>query len=331
MTKKFFEVLLSINATITPKDGFTVCDVGALGGIHPLFSPIQNASTLIAFEPNTESNNHFGSKENWKNTIFSEKGLWSNEDKIPLYDVSAPTNTSVFKPNNEIVTRYKMEEKWTVLGENIIEVMALDEFCRLEKIQIDFLKLDTQGSEFEILLGSKEQLENNITGVITEVSFFEIYKEQKLFHSICRELENRGFSFYGFDTTFFRSSGAIDRRKLFSKERMMYADAIFIKDPFENTKMSKNEIFKSSVFLFLAGYIDAGIEFLSKFVFTPNETIQLKKMVAENFNLAQTSEGKEALKALSELRISNESDFVFISELRQKLGLIGDLSKFHGK
>ena len=62
----------------------------------------------------------------------------------------------------------------------------------------DILTLDTQGTEYEILTGSKKHLDNQILSIQLEVEFHEVYKNQKLFGDICQLLDQRGFIFIKF-------------------------------------------------------------------------------------------------------------------------------------
>jgi FkbM family methyltransferase len=62
----------------------------------------------------------------------------------------------------------------------------------------DFLSVDAQGSEFEILCGARQTLENSILGLVLEVEFHPIYENQKLFGDIFRLLSQHEFYFVKF-------------------------------------------------------------------------------------------------------------------------------------
>ena len=62
----------------------------------------------------------------------------------------------------------------------------------------DFLSLDTQASEYEILLGARDALANIICGLIVEVEFGEMYRGQKRFQDIYDLLDGAGFNFVRF-------------------------------------------------------------------------------------------------------------------------------------
>jgi FkbM family methyltransferase len=67
------------------------------------------------------------------------------------------------------------------------------------KYPIDFLSLDTQGSEFLILQGARKTLKN-VVGIECEVSFRQIYKDGPLAGDITSYLNALGFEFIRFTT-----------------------------------------------------------------------------------------------------------------------------------
>jgi hypothetical protein len=62
----------------------------------------------------------------------------------------------------------------------------------------DFLSLDTQGTEYEILLGAKETMRETVLALVIEVGFHQTYKEQRLFGDLCELLSDSGFHFVRF-------------------------------------------------------------------------------------------------------------------------------------
>ena len=57
----------------------------------------------------------------------------------------------------------------------------------------DFLSMDIQGGEFDALEGAGYALNKSILGIVTEVEFFEIYKDQPLYHDQARLLDEFSF------------------------------------------------------------------------------------------------------------------------------------------
>src|ERR1700675_1765714 len=62
----------------------------------------------------------------------------------------------------------------------------------------DFLSLDVQSGEYEVLLGARDALAHNICGLIVEVEFGEMYVGQRRFQDVYDQLGGAGFDFVRF-------------------------------------------------------------------------------------------------------------------------------------
>jgi FkbM family methyltransferase len=62
----------------------------------------------------------------------------------------------------------------------------------------DFLSLDVQSGEYEVLLGARDALEHSICGLIVEVEFGEMYVGQRRFQDVYDLLDGAGFDFVRF-------------------------------------------------------------------------------------------------------------------------------------
>ena len=59
----------------------------------------------------------------------------------------------------------------------------------------DFLSLDVQSAEYEVLLGARDALAGNVCGVIAEVEFGKMYVGQRRFQDVRDLLDDAGFEF----------------------------------------------------------------------------------------------------------------------------------------
>ena len=62
----------------------------------------------------------------------------------------------------------------------------------------DFLSLDVQSGEYEVLQGARDTLEQSICGLIVEVEFGEMYVGQRRFQDVYDLLDGAGFDFVRF-------------------------------------------------------------------------------------------------------------------------------------
>ena len=77
-----------------------------------------------------------------------------------------------------------------------LNTITLDEVIEREEGKVpapDFLSLDTQGSELEIMKGAQKTINENVIAIITEASFTPMYKNQPLFGDIELYMRQEGF------------------------------------------------------------------------------------------------------------------------------------------
>lgn len=250
-------------------------DIGARGGVHPLVEDIAASVAVLGFEPDAEECRRIGQSAD--QTRFAElaiepAALYDRKGTATLHEIVAPTNSSLLAPNPKFVRRYDMR-KWHEIGSSKVETTTLDEviFNRLTARPHwgEVLKIDTQGTEFEILVGAERTLTQRALFLCIEVSFCELYLGQKLFSDVEIYLRQRGFAFYGFDRIFNRSRKTLDKRTNWGRERMIQADAFFFRDPFDGLAATRAIDRRSrlvmAIFATITGFHDFALELIEEF------------------------------------------------------------------
>jgi hypothetical protein len=80
---------------------------------------------------------------------------------------------------------YSIAEWFKVEKKTLIDTVSLDELYAKGDIEgIDFIKIDVQGAELDIIKGSKNVLNDNVLGMSIEVEFVPMYKDQPLFADV---------------------------------------------------------------------------------------------------------------------------------------------------
>ncbi len=184
----------------------TCVDAGAAGGLTEL-SSLRKHVNLFSFEPlqkefsalknNQSFSNEFNKHEVFPYALHSVRGIEK------LHIANKPSMSSLLEFDERVFDKHfgycKGSEGWKkslthVKTENI-NVTTLDKFAEENKIQsIDFLKLDTQGTELEILKGAENLLSKHKISVIkTEFGNFPVYKNQCLYPELDLFLKSKGF------------------------------------------------------------------------------------------------------------------------------------------
>lgn len=237
----------------------TFVDVGAKDKLE-FIKELKSITTLHAFEPNPDEYNKL--KTRYKNKIF--KGLHINKKGLSDFNGIAEFNVTKHNSMSSLldtdVENYEKHfgnySEFNSWRDNIkvekkinVELLTVDDYFQNNPNGIDFLKIDTQGSELSILRGAGNLLRDKKINVIkVEVSTIPIYKNQALFSEIDVFMREHGYVLVDFIA--YR-----DEVKLALKsQKAHYApsgDAIYVLDSHSND--TKTCISKSLVLSWL-GY-----------------------------------------------------------------------------
>jgi FkbM family methyltransferase len=250
-------------------------DVGSLGGIHPVVSPAASVVHALCFEPDEKSFSElealYANDRRYAGVTLRREALAGESSKArDLYVTSTPTNSSLLEPNPRFVSRYKAH-RFTVDHVAKVATRRLDDVLTDEGLAAthfgELIKLDTQGSEFEILVGASRTLRERCVALLCEVEFFQVYKGQRTLSDIDLLLRPLGFSLYGL-YPHYRSAKALDVESARVEERLMWADAVFFKDPLDAEDAAPDPRCVDSLILsaLLTGFLDLAVELASRYL-----------------------------------------------------------------
>ncbi len=163
--------------------------------------------TFIGFEPDKEEATRLNavSTTDGVRRRFVAAGLWSTSGVQELEHNNIGGGSSFLPQNRKITDRWKFENPGEARNARDIffpvkrermEVVSLADWAASAQIgKIDFLKLNVQGAEKDILIGAGPLLDD-ILGILVEVSFVESYRDRPMFVDIDSMLRQHGFSFF---------------------------------------------------------------------------------------------------------------------------------------
>jgi len=229
------------------------------------FNYIEQAWTkdlhILCFEPNKET----VVTDSVATRININKALWNQETNISFHVAKEKSKSSVHPPNIQLIDKF-LEKDWLDRQtENKIELKAttLDSIIKENNFRADFLKIDSQGSEYEILEGSIESLNKGIFGALLETWSYPFHKNQKLTYEVM-ELMNQ----YGYFLADLNKGGYYRRRILDSSSLFVgqigQVDLLFFEtfEKFTSIKRNSDEIIKAACLADLYGMADYGIQIL---------------------------------------------------------------------
>jgi len=253
----------------------TIVDVGAAGGMHDRWSHLKTSINSILFEPDPEEFKKLNLDQN--NTSLVINSALSDQNKEVRFHVCKWQEvSSIYKPNLKVLSKYQDVDRFTVSKVITLQADSLNNLLEKERItEVDFMKIDTQGSELEILQGASNFLDG-IIGLEVEVEFIKIYQDQPLFTEVDRFIESHGFSLIDMKRTFWKRKNADDGS---NKGQLIYADALYFKEPeqvMKSANLSKEKIIKSINLYLVYGYVDLAISLL--------ELARLDNVVSKDLN-----------------------------------------------
>lgn len=239
-------------------------DVGAKNGIFKL-GKLEQHIKFYGFEPNEIEFQRLKKRGNVEYFPFA---LGETNGIRDLYLTNHSSFSSFLKLDEFNFKKHfglmkdfpKWKEDMSVKEIIPVKVKSLDSiFKEIAIPHIDFLKLDTQGTELEILRGGKNLLSGNkISMIYAEFSFIKSYKNQNSFSEM--EIYLNQFGYECIDCRFYpdyieSQYSKLTDKNIYDKARFSVGgDAIFIID-IEKQKMDRMSLFKLGLLASQLGYL----------------------------------------------------------------------------
>ena len=248
--------LLKITVDVIKKTkinlSFILLEVGA-AQIHRSKEPFYElldyfpSSKIIGFELDKEvcDNLNANAPEGIK---YYPYALGEFKEKKNLYITNHPMCSSLYQPNEKLISLYNNFEVAYLKSKSTIETISLDHFLDINNIKsLDFIKIDVQGAELDIFKGGKKRLKD-ILKIVSEVEFIPIYKNQPLFGDVCNFLNNYGMMF----NKFLGLAGRCLKPITLNNDpniasQHFWADAIFVRDVQTIPQLEDKKLLKLSL------------------------------------------------------------------------------------
>jgi FkbM family methyltransferase len=211
-----------------------VIDIGAmhLGGHDPYARLSERGLlTVTGFEPQPaecEKLNRLGVR----GRKYLPYAIGNGERERKFYVTNTGMTSSLFEPDLELANRFRgLAEFLQVVSVQNIDTVKLDEVAELRGSRCDLLKLDTQGSEVEILSHAGRTLAECVV-VQTEVEFVPLYRGQPLFAEVDQLLRQHGFMFHRFSDISGRTFKPLmmNNDPYATLSQQLWSDAIYVPD-----------------------------------------------------------------------------------------------------
>lgn len=258
------------------KTTIKIIDVGARTGLESnLLVLSENSMTkILGFEPEPDEF-HKLSKNTPSNVTILNTALYSSQKEINLYVTNNPGLSSIYKPNFDLLSQLELKnnlDQYRVVKKIKFLASTLDNEAYSNNFEdADFIKIDTEGSEVDILKGAENLLKSSILGLESEISYTQQREGQFTFKDLTGLLDE--FDFHIFDVRNKHQKRESGQRFGKRKGQLVYCDALFFKSIKGINELilnkSKNEkkykICRSILIVSSYGYFDYAYEIFSSF------------------------------------------------------------------
>jgi FkbM family methyltransferase len=209
-----------------------VLDVGCRWGFADKFSEDINNGRLkiYGFDPDSqECKNLEGKYSDLHNVKLVPVGLADFVGSKTLYFTKEPACSSLYEPISRLTELYPALDCAKTMKKIEVEVTTLDSWCEKEALsKADYIKIDTQGSELDILKGGVSILKTT-RFLEVEVEFNRIYEKQPIFSDVDKFLREQGFVLWRLSNLAHYSMGT-ESEMIIGKDYINYDDYIYAND-----------------------------------------------------------------------------------------------------
>lgn len=277
-------------------------DVGATGGVNSRWKKIQEYVYPILFDPDPRA----AFPDTGFEQLVVNTALNNVPGRVSLNLCKKPQVSSLYKPDCKFLELYTNPDRFRVVDKLELDAETLDgQMIENGLERVDFIKLDTQGSELDILMGSRRTL-SDVIGIETEIEFSRMYQGQHLFGDLDRFLQSQGFFLFDIRRTYWGLRGLRDNRfvrKSRDKGILMFGDALYFRLPDSIIDDADGDkCFRAALCFSVYGYDDHAMYLversLERKILTSDDAVILRDILAENMSRGKRLLSRQVITAV---------------------------------
>ena len=153
-----------------------LADIGASGEPWEGFESLMPVSDVLRFDPDLRAIQSVSTHDGRRCVTINKAVVDDPRTSVDFFLTKSPFCSSTLAPDFERIRDYSYEDLFTVVGVSSLPAVTLEDAARLAGFpRIDWLKIDTQGTEFRILKSLPPALLNLLLVCDVEASLYAHY------------------------------------------------------------------------------------------------------------------------------------------------------------
>ena len=276
---------LSRDTTLFQQNPITIVDVGARDGFNAEWKTFGEGMRVFCFEPDKEECNRLNAAAP-PQISYIPAAVGRTRQAQTLYEARLSYSTGLYPSNMELFDRLLNGKNGELVGQQVIWIETLNQVMAERNVSaVDFIKLDAEGAELDILLGATDILRvQSLFGVLTEIRYQPEINGSPPFWQMDQYLQAQGFRLFDISgnkqsrvalpyaglTDYFLPDG----KRFYAytvQGQVMDGDALYFRDPLilKNKTNRENlrpiDVLKLAAFYELYHHNDAAAELILSF------------------------------------------------------------------
>jgi hypothetical protein len=215
---------------LTPEDiggGLNLVDIGCSGQLDKKWAPLAGLINYVGFDPNAEECERLNEEPSpFRSRLFLPHAVFDGGEHT-LHKTESIYCYSLLKPDLAWLGRFAYRDLFAPAGEETIATRRLDDLDVFAELDVDAVKVDSQGLDRRILEHG-ERLLSRALFVEAEPGFLQNYEGEDCFADVDVHLRERGWLL--FDLELFRSGRANALEKASPKRQLLWCQGTWMRD-----------------------------------------------------------------------------------------------------
>lgn len=190
------------------EDPLVIFDIGARWGMNAEWEVFGEQMRVYCFEPDEEECSRLAA-EAPPQIKYIPTALGRKSGEAILYESKLAASSGLYKTRMDYFGRLVNRDNGVVVDERVVATKSLDDVMTKYGIgHVDFIKVDVEGAELDVLKGSEIALRSNrLLGILSEIRLHEEINGSPPFATLDAFAQERGFRLYNIHVT--RQSRAV--------------------------------------------------------------------------------------------------------------------------